>query len=659
MRLEPIWHRLMTRNRFLSLGDSTRVPADRRPREQVGLPANIKERAMKVFFISPTGSGSRSGSSAANAGTIYDLPKIIAAAGPGDEVRLLADQGAYKVTKQITIAAGGGAGKPITIRGASSDGEAMAATIVGTRATGWKPGLNEGVELFRLVDGADHLKFADLATKNIGNGVFRIGADLEDLTVKRVAATNVARFIENYASGDESTASVNGLTIEDVTIAGYSRNAIKLKYNSRNITLHNVTGDSQKQNGGLIIAGVALGGTVHNVVMDHVTMRNNHGHGAATEYWNGDGFVAEGDTYNLTFRDTVATGNTDAGYDIKGNNITMIRASASGNTKNFRLWGAESVTMTDSVSTSPQSFGGIGKPSHFHAASGANVTLDNFRYSDSSTVKVFDLSNGNSVVRLVGMALPSVNDIHFGNHSMIRLPNGLVVNGTSAADVLVGGTGADMLIGGKGNDTYTVNNSGDRPVEEGTEGTDLVKTTLVSYTLGAHVDKLSYTGSGNFSGTGNSANNSITGGAGNDWLDGGNGNDVLTGGNGSDTYWFARGDDNDTIYNGDNGGADRLQFGSGITEDQLWFGQSGSDLLVTLRGTGGSDTVRVKGWYSDTDNRLGKFQLSDGQVLEATHVHQLVQAMADFSTSSGSPTSLSNSERQTVETVIAANWKTT
>jgi serralysin len=614
---------------------------------------------MRIFYISPTGSGSHSGSSAANAGTIYDLPKFVAAAGAGDEVRLLADKGAYKVTRQITIAAGGASGSPVTIRGATSDGTAMAATIVGTRATDWKPGLSEGVELFRLLDGADHLKFADLAVKNVGNGAFRIGADIADLNIKRVSATNVGRFIENYVSGGYASASVNGLVVEDVTIAGYSRNAIHLKYNSRNITLRNVVGDSQKQNGGLIVAGVFLEGTVHDVLMDHVTMRNNYGRGAAGDYWNGDGFVAERGTYNLTFRDTVATGNTDAGYDVKGNNVTMLRASASANTKNFRLWGAESVTVTDSVSTNPLYYGGIGKASHFQAPSGANVTLDNFRYTDSSTVKVFDLSNGGNQVRLIDMALPSVSDIHFGNNSVIRLPTGLVVNGTSAADVLAGGTGSDMLIGGKGNDTYTVNNIGDRPVEQGAEGSDLVKTTLASYTLGAHVEKLSYSGAGNFSGTGNTLHNTITGGAGNDWLSGGTGNDVLTGGNGSDTYWYGRGGDNDTIYNGDSGGADRLQFGSGIAEGDLWFGQNGSDLLVTLRGTGGSDTVRVKGWYSDADNRLGKFQLSDGQVLAAAQVQQLVQAMADFSTSSGSPTSLSGSEQQTVETVIAANWKTT
>jgi Ca2+-binding RTX toxin-like protein len=184
-----------------------------------------------------------------------------------------------------------------------------------------------------------------------------------------------------------------------------------------------------------------------------------------------------------------------------------------------------------------------------------------------------------------------------------------------------------------------------------------VKTTLSSYTLGSHIEKVSYAGSGNFSGTGNNLNNTLTGGAGNDWLSGLAGNDVLAGGEGADTYWFGRGGKQDVINNGDSGGADRLVFGAGIVEDDLWFAQNGSDLLVTLRGTGGTDTVRVKGWYSDADNRLSKFQLSDGQVLEAARVQQLVQAMAEFSTSAGMPTSLSGSEQQTVETVIAANWK--
>jgi serralysin len=613
---------------------------------------------MTILYISPTGSGTHSGSSAANAGTIYDLPKFIAAAGAGGEVRLLADKGAYNVTKQIIIADGGAAGAPVTIRGTDSSGQAMDATFVGTRAANWKPGLSEGNELFRLMSGADHLKFADLAVKNFGNGVFRIGADIEDLTIKGVAASNVSRFIEDYVSGSATSASVNWLKVQDVTVSGYSQNAIRLKYNSRNVTLQNIVGDSLKQNGGLIIAGVSLDGTVHDVLLDHVTMKNNYGHGTAAEYWNGDGFVAEGGTYNLTFQDTVASGNTDAGYDIKADNVKLIRASASGNNKNFRLWGV-AVTMTDAISTNPQYYGGIGKTSHFQEPSGGDVTLDNFRFSDpTGTIDVFDLSNGGNILKLVDMALPALSRVHFGNNSMIKLPNGLVVNGTSGNDSLVGGTGNDILIGGKGNDTYLVNATGDRPMEEGTEGTDLVKTTLSSYTLADHLENLSYAGSGAFTGRGNNIRNAITGGAGNDWLSGGAGNDTLTGGQGSDSYWFGRGGGNDTIYNGDSGTSpDRLVFGSGITEDQLWFGKSDSDLLVTLRGTGGSDTVRLKGWYSATSNQLSKFQLSDGTMLEASHVQQMVQAMAAFTTSSGSPTNLTSAQQDTIEPVIAANWQ--
>src|SRR6185369_4567447 len=51
-----------------------------------------------------------------------------------------------------------------------------------------------------------------------------------------------------------------------------------------------------------------------------------------------------------------------------------------------------------------------------------------------------------------------------------------------------------------------------------------------------NVENLTFTGAGNFSGTGNALANTITGGAGNDTLDGGIGIDTLVGGAGNDTY---------------------------------------------------------------------------------------------------------------------------
>ncbi|MGO8069770.1 M10 family metallopeptidase C-terminal domain-containing protein, partial [Rhizobium leguminosarum] len=110
------------------------------------------------------------------------------------------------------------------------------------------------------------------------------------------------------------------------------------------------------------------------------------------------------------------------------------------------------------------------------------------------------------------------------------------ITGGVGNDTLNGGVGADTMIGGAGDDTYIVDNAGDSVAENAAAGTDTVKTVLANYTIGNNVEKLSYTGSADFTGTGNALANTIIGGAGNDLLDGGAGNDTLNGGAGNDIY---------------------------------------------------------------------------------------------------------------------------
>jgi Ca2+-binding RTX toxin-like protein len=111
-----------------------------------------------------------------------------------------------------------------------------------------------------------------------------------------------------------------------------------------------------------------------------------------------------------------------------------------------------------------------------------------------------------------------------------------VLAGNSGNNILTGGAGNDFMMGLAGNDTYYVDAAGDVVSEGAGEGTDTVQTTLLSYTLGANVENLIFTGAGNFAGTGNILNNAITGGAGNDSLNGLAGNDTMSGGTGNDTY---------------------------------------------------------------------------------------------------------------------------
>ncbi|TBG14757.1 M10 family metallopeptidase [Rhizobium leguminosarum] len=150
------------------------------------------------------------------------------------------------------------------------------------------------------------------------------------------------------------------------------------------------------------------------------------------------------------------------------------------------------------------------------------------------------------------------------------------IRGAAGADILDGGAGADSLIGGAGNDTYIVDNAGDLVTEAAEVGIDTVRTTLAAYTLGANVENLLYTGSANFTGTGNAIANTITGGAGNDTLDGGTGNDTLIGGAG-----------NDTLIGG--GGSDTM---SGGTGDDIYVVDSATD-VINEAVSAGTDEIRT------------------------------------------------------------------
>ena len=122
-----------------------------------------------------------------------------------------------------------------------------------------------------------------------------------------------------------------------------------------------------------------------------------------------------------------------------------------------------------------------------------------------------------------------------GNETFIGTSGTDTLVGRGGNDILNGGAGADAMQGGAGNDTYLVDNVGDVVTENASEGTDLVQSS-VSFTLGANVENLTLTGSGNINGTGNGVANVITGNSGNNTLDGGAGADTMTGGDGNDTY---------------------------------------------------------------------------------------------------------------------------
>src|SRR3546814_15503833 len=76
------------------------------------------------------------------------------------------------------------------------------------------------------------------------------------------------------ASGANASASIIGLTIRDVAVDGYSKGAIRIQYDSNNVLIEDVRGDSQFQDGDNFAIGVHITDTAHDVTIDRVAMRN-------------------------------------------------------------------------------------------------------------------------------------------------------------------------------------------------------------------------------------------------------------------------------------------------------------------------------------------------------------------------------------------------
>lgn len=333
---------------------------------------------VEVRYVAPTASGAGDGSSWDDAGEFSDVPSLVGELPAGGEIWLRADTGPFQVADRLQISAGGTGGAPVVVRGVDGNGAPAPAVLQGTRTTPYDPEGETGNDVFTLRGGADHLEFRDLAFENVDNAFLAAG-DVTDLVIADTSATNVRRFFENYKSDDEPSANVSDLVIRDVAVSGFSKRVVRLRYGSNGILLEDVVGDSQQQDGDDFAIGVHLEDEVHDVLLRRVTMSNTRD--SLHEYWNGDGFATERDVHDVTFEDTTASGNTDAGYDLKSTATTLFNAVASDNKRNFRFW-ADDTVAEDCVGEDPLKRGGSSSQAQVWLGEDAEVRLEGCSFSD-------------------------------------------------------------------------------------------------------------------------------------------------------------------------------------------------------------------------------------------------------------------------------------
>jgi Ca2+-binding RTX toxin-like protein len=247
-----------------------------------------------------------------------------------------------------------------------------------------------------------------------------------------------------------------------------------------------------------------------------------------------------------------------------------------------------------------------------------------------------------------------------GADTLTGSANADTINGNNGDDIIEGGAGNDTLNGGGNTDTLTYANAGSAVTVDlsngsaqntGGAGTDTISN-FENLTGSAYNDTLTGTASANII-LGGDGNDTISAGAGADTIDGGIGANSLDGGEGDDTYILERTYGASEITDHDtNGNSDTLQVGDDIAPDQMWFRQSGNDLLIDVIGTGAQMTI--KNWYLGSDYQVEEIKTASNDTLDHTAVQNLVSAMSSL-TLPGT-TTLSPEYHTELDSVIAANW---
>lgn len=367
--------------------------------------ANEAEARLNRVYITPDGEGD--GSSWANAASLNDLADLITKVATAGEVLIAADRGEYRLDDGVDIGHGGVEGHEIHVYGANSQtDEPMAAVLRGDRTAE-----DEGTVAFRLLRGANHLRFSHFDFRDIGNGAFYVGAPISNLGIEDCSFENIYRFLENTTTDGEGHASIRGFTVRRCRGTRVYRGFLRVRYNSSGGLLEDCAAQGLANEGGPIPVGCALDDRANNITYRRCVMENFQ-QWRGGEYWNSDGFSDEPDNANIRYEACEARGSTDGGFDCKSRDVVLTDCIAEDNKRNFRIW-SDHATLTNCISRAPNFRGRDSNEnassSHIWIGGEENIDIDfaNLTIEDRDATPIIEFNHDVGHVQIRGVTVNS------------------------------------------------------------------------------------------------------------------------------------------------------------------------------------------------------------------------------------------------------------
>lgn len=303
------------------------------------------------LFITPDGAGKKDGSNWDNA-LPGNAPAVIQAAwdalAPGQTCRI--GSGIY-INVSLAINSGGtAADKPKRLLG--QDTGAGFPWFVGS----WQPSIpDKGPGFISLANEVDYVTLENLQAARYQSVLNSRKGGHVGLNIRNFDAYEFRYgfYLQGFALADNPEVASHDITIQDCDFAHFVKTAIRLQAGNYDVRIINCTADA----GGVdwmkeafqicyMVAGdhprrlskpdEKPWASEHDILFINCVARNAIW--SKSRYWQGDGFLCEGDVKNVAFINCSAFDNADGGWDAKASNVVYVNCVSMRNKMNYRVW---------------------------------------------------------------------------------------------------------------------------------------------------------------------------------------------------------------------------------------------------------------------------------------------------------------------------------